>query len=166
MAEADAARLLGTADATWQGRNGDHTETYIFDELVFSSSSASASARDLKVRCFSVLYGPGGHVIDTWLHECRTPAQVYQGQAYAGPEINQQDVNLIQIGATTEEEIEQRFGCPLIAELRPGGAHELHWFQILVGTTVTSYAIEHGLHVVVDGLGVVRDVKITNTAPR
>jgi len=162
----EVRKLLGPPNWSRRGAGGETADTYIYSEVVNSASSAASSARDLKVRAFSIRYDATGLATDTLLNESRTPALVIGGAAYAGPALTEKAVTQIRNGVTTREEVEKIFHKPLVVDLHPGRWLELHWYQVEVGTTVTHLGDEQGLHVLVDDQGIIRDVAFTDTADR
>jgi len=164
---ADVRKLLGPPNWSRNVPNAGSADTYIYTELVNSSSSSAPSARDLKVRAFSVRYDASGTVQDTLLEQSRTPATVYGGFSwYAGPKVTDQDVSSIRIGVTTREDLEKIFQKPIVVNLHPVKGLELHWYQIAVGASVTRREDEQGLHVLVDEQGVVRNAEFHSTNDR
>jgi outer membrane protein assembly factor BamE (lipoprotein component of BamABCDE complex) len=159
-------KLLGPPNWSRGGTAGETADTYIYTEVVFSSTSASSSARDLKVRAFSIRYDVAGHVRETLFHESRTPAVLLRHSAYAGPNITAQDISSIRTGITTREQLETKFQKPLVVNLHPVRGLELHWYQIEVGASVTHLQDEQGLHVLVDEQGIVRNAESSSTSDR
>jgi outer membrane protein assembly factor BamE (lipoprotein component of BamABCDE complex) len=163
---ATVRKLLGQPNWSRNGANGETADTYIYDEVVNSATSAAPSARDLKARTFSIRYDATGQVSETLLYESRTPVLAYHSSAYAGPTVTAEVASKIQAGVTTREELERTFQKPLVVNLHPRRWLELHWYQIEIGATVTHLGDEQGLHILVDDQGVVRDVAFYDTTDR
>jgi outer membrane protein assembly factor BamE (lipoprotein component of BamABCDE complex) len=163
----DVCKLLGAPNWSRNVPNVGSADTYIYSELVNSSSSSSSSARDLTVRAFSVRYDASRAVQETLLEQSRTPAIIYGGfSMYAGPKVTDQDVSSIRIGVTTRADLEKIFQKPIVVNLHPVKGLELHWYQIAVGASVTHREDEQGLHVLVDEQGVVRNAEFHSTNDR
>ncbi|HTS19376.1 MAG TPA: hypothetical protein VMP11_17500 [Verrucomicrobiae bacterium] len=162
----EVRKLLGQPNWSRGLTGSGSADTFLYTELVNSSTSPFPSARDLKARAFSVRYDASGRVQKTLFYESRTPATMYHSSCFAGPQINDQAPSNIHIGVTTREDLERMFPKPLVINLHPVQGLELHWFQIAIGASFTHFEDEQGLHILVDDGGVVRDVAFHSTAER
>jgi len=162
----DVRKILGQPNWSRGLPGSGSADTFLYAELVNSSTSPFPSARDLKVRAFSVRYDASGTAQKTLFYESRTPATLYHSSCYAGPTITDQGPSNIHIGVTTREDLEKMFPKPLIINLHPVQGLELHWFQVEIGASVTHFEDEQGLHVLIDDGGVVRDAEFHSTADR
>jgi hypothetical protein len=159
-------QLLGNSNWSQTGANGKTVDVYVYDELVYATRTAAESARDLKMRTFSVRYDPAGTVEETLVYESLTPATVYNNRSFAGVTVKPLDLQRIHIGTTTRHELEAMFGLPVSEYLHPQGGRELSWFQIETGMNVTHRQDARGLYVAVDRDGIVRIANYNDTAER
>ncbi len=160
----EVRQVLGPPNWSQGLGGGKMVDTYFYDLVVFSTSSSSPSARDWKVRSFSIRYDDAGRIEKTLLYESLTPIQFYRRQAYAGPTITSADVARIKTGATTREELEKLYGNPTVVEVTGDDFLVLHWYHEEVGTSFRQFEQERGLHVIVDLDGIVRNLSYHDTS--
>ena len=163
---AEVSKLLGSPNSSKHVSNDKTIDVYWYDEVVFSTSSASSSARDLSVRTFSIRYDPSGQVEKTFLYQSLTPVLIYHSSALRGTGVTADDASKIRVGVTTREELEHRFGKPLLATLSAGDGVQLDWYRIELGASVVRFETDRGLHALVDNQGIVRAVSFSDTTDR
>lgn len=155
-------RVLGKPTSNNRSANGRLVENYRYTATIYSESSASDAARDLKIRTVSIRYSPAEVVEETSYYESRTPAWFLMHTAYAGPKLPPEKISQIKIGTTTRAELEEWFGKPMLVELNAGGGLILRWFQVELGRSFINPDSTQGLHVLIDSNGVVRTFNQTD----
>jgi outer membrane protein assembly factor BamE (lipoprotein component of BamABCDE complex) len=125
----EVRRVFGQPTSSEAGSNGKRLDVY---RTVFRRGAAEAPSRILEVRSLNVLYDSQGRVEDFSYHTGQAKAvgnpttQQWQAGRWLGPD----QINKIQRGKTSREELIRLFGPATTEGLNVNGQRMMLWFFI------------------------------------